>query len=294
MRKTNIVRHFTDDEVKKALCVNILEVARQYGFAVDDKYKDRKSIHLVDGGGLYLFPNSNRYYQHTNPDNKGSVIDFVMWQDGVTFPEAVARLIGEDYTSHVRNIVHYEKKNEAKPPPILPAPADNNKQAIWYLTSIRGIDPDIVNDFIGRKMIYQTMHKYQDYLLANCVFVAYDDEGTPRYCAIRGASEKSKYRQDIDNSDKSYPFHHEGTSDLIFVNEAPIDMMSHATLAKIYYGLDWRQDHRVTLGCLGTAALDRYLQAHPEIKRIVFGVDNDYLARDKDGNLTNWGQIAAV
>ena len=68
--------------------------------------------------------------------------------------------------------------------------------------------------------------------------------------------------------------------------------MSHATLMKLYGG-DWEKDHRISLGYLWDGALERYLSWHPEIKRIVFAYDNDYLARNKDGELTNWGQFPA-
>ena len=39
---------------------------------------------------------------------------------------------------------------------------------------------------------------------------------------------------------------------------------------------------------------ESYLESHPQIKRLVFAVDNDYLARDKNGQLRNWGQLTAA
>lgn len=97
-----------------------------------------------------------------------------------------------------------------------------------------------------------------------------------------------------DWSDKSYPFFHEGKTDLLIVTEAPIDLMSHASIAADFYGRDWMQDHRISTGCLWNGAIDRYLEGHPQIKRLVFAVDNDYLARDKNGQLRNWGQLTAA
>lgn len=78
------------------------------------------------------------------------------------------------------------------------------------------------------------------------------------------------------------------------VTEAPIDLMSHASIAADFYGRDWMQDHRISTGCLWNGAIDRYLEGHPQIKRLVFAVDNDYLARDKNGQLRNWGQLTAA
>ena len=171
---------------------------------------------------------------------------------------------------------------------MLPEKADNMKRAYWYLVSIRGISPQIVSHFMNRKMIYQEK-KY-----GNCVFVGYDAEGTPRYCSMRAARENSSFKMDATGSDKSYPFFHEGTSDLLIVTEAPIDLMSHASIAADFYGRDWTEDHRVSTGCLWNGAIDRYLEGHPQIRRLVFAVDNDYLARDKDGQFRNWGQLTAA
>lgn len=69
--------------------------------------------------------------------------------------------------------------------------------------------------------------------------------------------------------------------------------MSHALIAADFYGCDWTQDYRISTGCLWNGAIDRYLEGHPQIKRLVFAVDNDYLAHDKNGQLRNWGQLTA-
>lgn len=285
-RGSNVIyRKFTEEEIARANSVDILELARGYGYQPEKS--GRKAVHLKHSGGLYIFPESNRFFHWTGgeSDKKGGAIDFVMREENLSFGEAVGKLIGEDYISHVREVKPYEK--EEKGPLVLPDKAQNFKRAYWYLVSHRGIDPEIVSHFMNLKMIYQET-KY-----GNCVFVAHDAEGTARYCAMRAARENSGFKMDAPNSDKSYPWFHEGESELLIVNEAPIDMMSHATIAKVFYGQDWRQDHRISVGCLWDGALERYLEGHPQIRRIVFAVDNDYLARDKKGVLTNWGQLTA-
>jgi hypothetical protein len=283
MRRHDLVyRHFTDEEVAKANSVSLLDLALRYGFETESGGK--KAIHLKNSGGLYIFPETNRFY-HWTSENKGGAVNFVMDQENISFPEAVAKLIDEEYITHIREVIPYEKK--PKEPLVLPDKAQNFKRAYWYLVSVRGIDPEIVSHFMNAKMIYQEAQ------YGNCVFVGYDTDGSPKYCAMRSSSPKSSFKMDAENSDKSYPFYHEGKSNLVIVNESPIDLMSHATLGKIYFKIDWRQDHRVSLGCLWDGALDRYLKNHSEINRIIFGVDNDYLSRDKDMKLTNWGQRTA-
>lgn len=287
MRRNDIeYRHFTDEEIKNANRVDILELAESYGYTPEKS--GRKAVHLKHSGGLYVFPETNRFFQWTGSDaeKKGGAVDFVMREENLSFGEAVGKLIGKEYVIQRKERKPYQQ--EPKGPLVLPEKADNFKQAYWYLVSVRGIEPEIVSHFMNEKMIYQDA-KYR-----NCVFVGYDSSGEPKYCSKRATWAQSKIqRLDAENSDKSYPWVHVGKSDLLIVNEAPIDVMSHATLAKVYFGQDWKQDHRLSLGCLWNGALDRYLKEHPEVRRLVFAVDNDYLARNKDGVLTNWGQLAA-
>ena len=281
---TSVYRRFTAEEINRANSVDIVALAEKYGYEAEKS--GRKAIHMKHSGGLYLFPESNRFFQWTAADNgiKGGAVDFVMREENLSFPEAVAKLLSEDYTPSVREIKPYVPK--PKEPLVLPDKAANFKRAFAYLVSTRGIEAEIVSHFMNDKKIFQEA-KY-----GNTVFVGYDRDGTPKYCAMRASSPQKSFKMDAENSDKSFPFFYEGKSDLVIVSEAPIDMLSHATLTKLHRG-DWRQDHRISLGCLWDGALERYLSWHPEIKRIVFAYDNDYLARNKDGILINWGQNAA-
>ena len=68
--------------------------------------------------------------------------------------------------------------------------------------------------------------------------------------------------------------------------------MSHATLSKMH-NIDYMQDHRISLGCLSDKALEWYLKQHPEIKQIIFALDNDIDGKAPDGSPCNHGQEAA-
>ena len=58
-------------------------------------------------------------------------------------------------------------------------------------------------------------------------------------------------------------------------------------------GIDYRNDHRISLGCLSDRALEWYLKQRPEIKQIVFALDNDIDGKAPDGSPCNHGQEAA-
>ena len=114
----------------------------------------------------------------------------------------------------------------------------------------------------------------------NCVFCGYDELGQMKYVAMRSVNQNSKFRQDAAGSDKQYGFSTDGTSDELFVFEAPIDAMSHATLFKLE-GLDWKQDSRVSMGGLSDLALEHYLKMHPYIKKVHFCLDNDEAGKNR-------------
>jgi hypothetical protein len=169
----------------------------------------------------------------------------------------------------------------------LPDRAQNVKRIYWYLCTARGIDPEIVSKLIGEKKLYQQADK------GNCVFVGYDENKIPKYCSKRGTSPDRPYKGDQDNSDKGYPFSMVGISNRLYVLEGPIDVMSHAALCKMH-NIGYAQDHRISLGCLSDRALEWYLKQHPEIKQIIFALDNDIDGKAPDGSPCNHGQVAAA
>jgi len=68
-------RHFTEEEIQRANCVSLIDLARQYGFELENG--GRKALHAKKTGGLYIFKDSNRFY-HWTADEKGGPIDFVI------------------------------------------------------------------------------------------------------------------------------------------------------------------------------------------------------------------------
>ena len=88
--------------------------------AMSRKKAGRKAVHMKHSGGLYIFPENNRFFQWTGPDDgiKGGAIDFVMREENLSFPEAVGKLIGKEYAAEARQVTPYEKKERG--PLVLP------------------------------------------------------------------------------------------------------------------------------------------------------------------------------
>lgn len=264
---------FTNEQLERANSVNLLELARQYGYELENT--ESKAFHAKHSGGLYFYKNSNTF-KHFGSDIKGGAINFIMMQENISFVDAVKRLLGPSYEpareAEPRRYVPPPEKKEL----ILPKKAYNFKRAYWYLVECRGIDPIIVSALMNEKKLYQGTYynKETEKYESVCAFVGYDENSKARYCAMRGADTNSIIKQDKSGSDKGIPFHMAGRSNKVYVFEAPIDAASHATLAMLY-GIDWRQDHRITTGCLSDKALQWFLKHHPHIQDICWGYDND-------------------
>jgi len=282
MRRTPAPLPYTPEQIKQANDVDLINYATLNGYELVKS--DSKSLRVKNSGGLYFFMDSNRYYHHAS-EKTGGTIDFLMQYENMDFLQAVQHLINER-----PNIGEY------KPPPakpkkereamVLPDRAANIKRVYWYLCSVRGIDVEIISKLVGEKKIYQQAER------GNCVFVGYDENKIPRYCSKRGTSTTRPFKGDQTNSNKRYPFAMEGISNRVYVFESPIDAMSHATLCKMQ-GIDYKHDHRISLGCVSGGALDWYLTQHSKIRQIIFALDNDMDGKNPDGTPSNHGQKAA-
>ncbi len=135
---------------------------------------------------------------------------------------------------------------------------------IRYLTEKRGIEKNLVEEWIGRGDIYEEKKHH------NVVFVGRDADGIPRYAHCRGTGE-IKYRGDVAGSDKSYGFSHRGTDNQLFVFEAAIDLLSFIQL----FPKDWKKRSYLSLGGISSVALMAFLSERPQITSVFLCLDND-------------------
>lgn len=282
---------FTEEQMKQIYNTNLIDFAVQHGFEVEKG--DTNTVHVKHSGGLYLFKHG-RGYKCFSTQSKGNIIDFAKEFLGAADFKSAAELILN--CRAYENTEHYIQPMEKKPRGdlVLPPKDKSFDRIIAYLTGARGIDKEIVYAMIKAGKVYgaRTTSEKTGYSFHNCAFVGYDEGGKPRYCALRAPSADSHFRQDVENSDKTYGFTMEGRSNRVYEFEAPIDAMSHAALCKLN-GIDWTEDHRVSEGCLSDKALSRYLKLHPEITEIVFCYDNDVDGKLADGTPHNHGQAQA-
>lgn len=279
---------FTEEQMQQIYSTNIIDFAVKNGFEIEKS--DTATVHVKNNGGLFLFKHGRGYYSFTK-EQGGNIVEFAMHYMGLKKVEAMEYILGSrayEQTSHVIPPVEKAQREIL----VLPPRDVDDRRIFAYLTKTRKIDSEIVQTLMKQGKIYQSRQEIGGRIYRNCAFVGYDSQGIPQYCALRGVSAESNFRQDIKHSDKTYGFFMEGTSRRVYEFESPIDAMSHATLYKLR-GYNWRQDHRISEGCLSDKALKRFLENHPEVNEIVFCYDNDLDGKLADGTPHNHGQVRA-
>ena len=140
----------------------------------------------------------------------------------------------------------------------LPKRNDSMRRIYAYLLKERFLDREVIQYFIQKKLIYEDA-KYH-----NVVFVGLDEEGVARHAHKRGTNSKSGFKGNIESSNPNYSFHHIGTSNRIYVFEAPIDMLSYISLHKD----NWKEHSYVSLCSVAPHALIHILQNNPNITEV--------------------------
>ena len=187
-----------------------------------------------------------------------------------------------------RNIDTYirpQYSNENAPKTIvIPEKASTNKQVIEYLKN-RGIDEEIINDCINKKIIYQ------ENKTNNAVFLGYDNDNNIKYAGCRSTNEK-RIMRDAKGSSKEYSFRMLGAEECnsLHIFESSIDLLSYATLLK-NKGYDYTNQNLLSLAGVYQPssnieqskvpiAVQNFLNKNTNIKDIVLHFDNDIAGRN--------------
>ena len=228
----------------------------------------------------------NQWFRHSQGKG-GGPIDFLMEFYDKTFPEAVAELLREQGVVPIADTTNGEKDEgclDASPIPtpeiILPERNTDNEKVIQYLTGVRKIDREIVNEFIRREDIFEEAKTHR------AVFIGRKSDGSVGYASWRGISEKQE-RGDIAGSSKCYGFkslaswtedtsNKERNSRNLYVFEASIDLLSFLTLYPKYR----HENHYLSLGGVSSAALHTFLSERKDVKHIYLCLDHDTSGHD--------------
>ena len=259
---SEIKRRFTDTEMQIVRETDLLELLTHLGYQVKriGRYHttaEMDSLRIKDRRTWF------RYSQNTG----GDAITLVQQFCGKTFPEAVEYLLAfngraRDSPAQVVSSI----KQDTPPKPFALPPRNTDDRRVFAYLRKRGIAAQVIRQFMNSGLLYEDAEHH------NCVFVGKNSAGQAKYAGLRGTYDLDGpgFKGDAPGSDKNTGFSlpHDPQSDLVLVFEAPIDLMSYLTLHR-------DTTNAVALCGLYDGALQTYLQAHPEIRRIALCLDAD-------------------
>lgn len=246
-----------------------------------------REYHCHEHSSLVVMNDRKGWYWNSQDIGGANAIDYCIKIRGMKFSEAMNAIVGMPDVQFTKApstplVTTHEEKELQLPEKV----SGRYSRAFAYLTQTRMLDSNIVSELMSKHYIYQDTHN-------NVVFVGYDDDEKARFACVRGTLTipgKPAFRGDCSGSDKRYAFKIDGTDDSkVYVFEAPIDAISHATLANLALkdAEAWRKHSRICLSGKSDLALDHYLKTHPACKQIILCLDDDKNAE------RNWGQEKA-
>lgn len=209
--------HFTDEQKLRANSVDLVEFLRRQGEKLIPSGRDKRlaSDHSITVRG-------NEWYDH-EAEEGGGPISFVQTFYGLSYPEAVTRLLGGEKGEVYQPA---QKKEREEPKEFALPPANQTMRRVYaYLLQQRHISREILNAFAQKGLIYESRELSKDKTKEyhNAVFVGIDEHGVARHAHKRGIYTQGKsYRGNVEGCDPRHSFHWTGTSDRLYTQSAPL------------------------------------------------------------------------
>ncbi len=258
--------HFTEEQKQTAKQTDLASFLQSQGEKV------KRSGSEYEWVGHHITLRGNQFYDHYK-QHGGTAVDFVQEYYGLSYPETVQLLLGSGAVLASIN----QPPSETYRKPFLLPPANKSMRRVYaYLIKQRCIHRDIISHFAHRRLIYEDAQYH------NTVFVGVDRDGTPRHAHKKSTSlNDSSFRANQGGSEAAFSFNHIGQSDVLYVFEAPIDMLSFITL----HPKHWQQDSYVALCSVADHALFMQLKNYPNLKKIILCLDNDQAGRQASNRI---------
>ena len=268
--------YFTDEQKLRANSVDLERYLLQNGEELirsgpEKRLKSDKSITI----------RGSEWFDHAQAvKTGGGPVAFVMYHYGLSYPEAMIRLLGGE-----QGVVYEASPRKKEPEPkefALPPAGESMRRVYAYLLKQRFISREVLNTFVSQRLIYESCEKSKDNTKEyhNAVFVGFDEHGVPRHAHKRGVYTHGKsYRGNVSGCDPRYSFHWTGSSDRLYVFEAPIDLLSFLTL----YPQDWQKHSYVALCGTSEHAMLWMLEQNPQIRKVALCLDHDEAGIEASG-----------
>lgn len=257
--------HFTEEQKQRANEVDLVDFLEMHG---EKLLRSGREKRLASDRSITV--RGNRWYDHEK-ERGGLSIDFLQEYYGLSFPDAVNKLLGGGQGKIYRVA---DIKEEKRKPFKLPNRNTDMRRVFAYLIKNRHIDRDIISFFAKEKMLYESCelskNKTKEY--HNAVFVGYDENKVPRHAHKHGVYTRGKsFKGNVDSCDPGYSFNYIGKSNRLYVFEAPIDMLSFVTM----YQENWEQHSYVSLCGVSEQAMEKLLEVNPKLTHVILCLDHD-------------------
>jgi len=251
--------------IEQARNADIIGFFRKHcGFSFDTL---RNAYRCKEHPSLAVNGDRHSWFWHSRGIGGYGPIDWLMKIDNIPFRHAVGIVSGI-------KLITLPKIHETMPPPtlLLPDKRGISVRLYDYLCCKRGIDGWVVSTLIHEEKLYEDKR-------GNVVFIGFDENQEPRFASVRGTNMGNGFRCDCAGSDKRYGFNMTAymPSERLYLFEAPIDAMSHASIENAVTGdiTAWKRDNRLSLAGTTDKAIPFFLNQHREVRELVFSLDND-------------------
>ena len=252
--------HFSEQEKQMANEADIVSYLHSIGESTE---RHGREHWWESPSGKVSIKGSDWYSQYERVG--GGAVGFLQKFYGMKYPDAVRTLLGQDAGTEIVRTPRQEKKEKEKKPFAVPPKHTDMRRVYAYLTGERMIDREVIHTFERKGLIFEDAEHH------NAVFVGVDENGVPKHIQKRATNSNSSFKGNVDSSNADYSFNYVGTSDKLFVFEAPIDMLAYITLFKS----NWEEHSYVALCSTAECAAVRMLKSYPNLTNVYLCLDHD-------------------
>ena len=182
---------FTTEQKERAASVDLEEFLRRRGEKLITSGRDKRlaSDHSITIRGCEWFDHAT--------EQGGRAISFVKQFYGLSYPDAMSLLLGDDLGGSYP--AAREKEPEPAKPFVLPPQSESMRRVYAYLLQKRCIDHEILNAFVRKKLVYESCERSKDGTKEyhNAVFVGTDENGKPMHAQKRSTRSGSGYKGNV-------------------------------------------------------------------------------------------------
>ena len=269
-------KEYTDEQIEKVAQTDMVDfLSSEYGYHF---HKKGSGFACEEHSSLFINSDRHRWYWNSRSVGGNGIFGWMLKIENQKFKSVMKNFLGTTFApaNVIEESIKYNKNGNNKAyfdDKQIPKKTDGKYSNVFaYLTKSRCISVSVVTELMKSHRIYQDTRK-------NAVFANLNANGDVGFWCLRGTNTEKKFTRNMPGSNNPYyGFSVDATveCDTLYVFEAPIDLLSHCTIADLKYGKgSWQNQSRIALCGVNDKALECYLPHHKNVRTIKFCLDND-------------------